>query len=93
MREGLKIRVRKWRVKIESSANCILTQFSNFFLFVPFPFGEGVASASEQRPGVTSWQRSNPFFLCLYQTAKNYPPPFIKEGGVKIGKLIPYEII
>ena len=40
----------------------------------PFPSGEGVASASEQRPGVTSWQRSNPFFLYPMPNCQKLPP-------------------
>lgn len=55
MGEGLKIKVRKWRVRIEVESQFTL-QLNSLTSSFPReatlpPLGEGVASASEQRPG------------------------------------------
>lgn len=80
--ECRKIDMEKEESRMEGGAICALCQLSFSFNFVfsrakqPFPlWGRVLRALASNAPGATSWQRSSPFFLCLYQTANFYPPP------------------
>lgn len=84
MGEGLKIKVRKWRVRIEVEAQFTLqlnSLTSSFRAKQPFPlWGRVLRAPASNAPGVTSWQRSNPFFYAYEKSNKIFPGCLLRPG-------------